>query len=129
MLRFVLVRLVHGLVVVFLVTTLVFVILHLAPRDPVTLLIGEARMTPSRSSTSAASGGSTSRLHIQYLRWLRTGRCADTRDETPPGSAGCLLRIACALLSSRRGSLLHEWVIGSYLGVGSAWSRAISSER
>jgi len=36
MLRFVLVRLVHGLVVVFLVTTLVFVILHLAPRDPVT---------------------------------------------------------------------------------------------
>ena|SRR5215471_5907547 len=69
MLRFVLVRLVHGLVVVFLVTTLVFVILHLAPRDPVTLLIGEARMTPSRSSTSAASGGSTSRLHIQCLRW------------------------------------------------------------
>ncbi len=69
MLRFVLVRLVQGLVVVFLVTTLVFVILHLAPGDPVTLLIGEARMTPEQVEHIRRFWGLDQSLHIQYLRW------------------------------------------------------------
>src|SRR5262245_8608287 len=86
-------------------------------------------MTPSRSSTSAASRGSTSRLHIQYLRWAahRAVRRHSRRDTARFG--WLFVEGRMRLLSSRRGSLLHEWVIGSYLGVGSAWSRAISSER
>jgi peptide/nickel transport system permease protein len=68
-LRFVLVRVIHGLVVVFLVTTLVFVILHLAPGDPVTLLIGEARMTPEQVERIRHFWGLDQPLHIQYVHW------------------------------------------------------------
>jgi peptide/nickel transport system permease protein len=69
MLRFVLVRLLQGVVVIFLVTTLVFVILHVAPGDPVTLLIGEARMTPAQVEQIRRFWGLDQPLHIQYLYW------------------------------------------------------------
>lgn len=70
MLRFVLVRLAQGVLVVFLVTTLVFFILHLAPGDPVTLLIGEARMTPEQVAQIRHFWGLDQPLGLQYLHWL-----------------------------------------------------------
>jgi len=69
MLRFVLVRLAQGLVVIFIVTTLVFVILHLAPGDPVTLLIGEAPMTPEQVAQIRHFWGLDQPLFAQYARW------------------------------------------------------------
>jgi peptide/nickel transport system permease protein len=63
------VRLTQGIVVIFLVTTLVFVILHLAPGDPVTLLIGEARMTPEQIAQIRHFWGLDEPLLVQYLRW------------------------------------------------------------
>jgi ABC-type dipeptide/oligopeptide/nickel transport system permease component len=70
MLRFVLVRLLQGVVVIFLVTTLVFFILHLAPGDPVTLLIGEAQMTPEQVAQIRHFWGLDEPLALQYVRWL-----------------------------------------------------------
>jgi peptide/nickel transport system permease protein len=70
MLRFVVLRLVQGVVVIFLVTTLVFFILHLAPGDPVTLLIGEARMTPEQVAQIRHFWGLDEPLALQYVHWL-----------------------------------------------------------
>ena len=70
MLRFVLVRLIQGVVVILLVTTLVFFILHLAPGDPVTLLIGEAPMTPDQVAEIHHFWGLDQPLGLQYVHWL-----------------------------------------------------------
>jgi peptide/nickel transport system permease protein len=70
MLRFVVLRLVQGVVVIFLVTTLVFFILHLAPGDPVTLLIGEAQMTPEQLAQIRHFWGLDEPLALQYVHWL-----------------------------------------------------------
>lgn len=70
MLRFVLVRLIQGVVVILLVTTLVFFILHLAPGDPVTLLIGEAPMTPDQVAEIRHFWGLDQPLGLQYVHWL-----------------------------------------------------------
>jgi peptide/nickel transport system permease protein len=69
MLHYIALRLVQGLIVVFLVTTLVFVILHLAPGDPVTLLIGEARMTPEQVEQIRHFWGLDQPLPVQYAHW------------------------------------------------------------
>jgi peptide/nickel transport system permease protein len=68
-LGYIAVRLTQGLVVILLVTTLVFVILHLAPGDPVTLLIGEARMTPAQVEQIRHFWGLDEPLLVQYVRW------------------------------------------------------------
>jgi peptide/nickel transport system permease protein len=70
MVRFILTRWVPGVVVIFLVTTLVFFILHLAPGDPVTLLIGEAKMTPEQVAEIRHFWGLDQPLGLQYLHWL-----------------------------------------------------------
>src|ERR671932_1182876 len=70
MLRFVLVRLIQGVVVILLVTTLLFFILHLAPGDPVTLLIGEAPMTPDQVAEIRHFWGLDQPLGLQYVHWL-----------------------------------------------------------
>jgi peptide/nickel transport system permease protein len=69
MLRYSVLRVLQGLVVVFLVTTLVFLLLHLAPGDPVTLLVGEAQMTPEQMEQIRRFWGLDQPVHLQYLRW------------------------------------------------------------
>jgi ABC-type dipeptide/oligopeptide/nickel transport system permease component len=96
MLRYVVVRLVQGLVVIFLVTTLVFVILHLAPGDPVTLLIGEGRMTPEQVEQIRHFWGLDQPLHVQYLRWASNMLRGDFGESIGFGgrSVGSLLKDA-----------------------------------
>jgi peptide/nickel transport system permease protein len=69
MLRYVVARVFQGLVVVFIVTTLVFLLLHFAPGDPVTLLVAEAQMTAEQMEQIRRFWGLDQPLHVQYLRW------------------------------------------------------------
>ncbi len=70
MLRYLVVRLMHGAAVIWLVTILVFLILHLSPGDPVQLLVGEAQMTREQMEAIRRYWGLDQPLHIQYLRWV-----------------------------------------------------------
>jgi peptide/nickel transport system permease protein len=69
-LGYVLTRLLHGLVVVLLVATLVFLLLHLAPGDPVALLVGEAPMTRDQLQQVRRFWGLDQPLPVQYATWI-----------------------------------------------------------
>lgn len=68
MLRFVVRRSLHALVVVLLVTTTSFVLVHLAPGDP--FAIDDPRMTPSMQAMWRAEFGLDRPLHEQYVRYV-----------------------------------------------------------
>jgi peptide/nickel transport system permease protein len=70
MLRYIMVRLTQAVAVLFLVSIMVFTILHLAPGDPVTILIGEAQMTPEQLKEIRRFWGLDQPLYLQYLSWL-----------------------------------------------------------
>jgi peptide/nickel transport system permease protein len=70
MLRYMVVRLIQGVVVLLLVSVAVFTILHLAPGDPVDLLIGEAEMTAEQREAIRRFWGLDKPLYIQYFSWL-----------------------------------------------------------
>ncbi len=96
MLGYVLVRLLQGLVVIVLVTTLVFLILHLAPGDPVTLLVGRAPMTPEQLEQIRRFWGLDRPLPAQYLTWVSNVVRGDFGESIGSGgrSVGVLLREA-----------------------------------
>ncbi len=68
--RYIFVRLVHSLVIVLVVTLMTFSILHLAPGDPVLLMVGEAQMTQEQLELIRRHWGLDRPLHVQYLTWL-----------------------------------------------------------
>ena len=68
--RYILVRLAQAVLVMFLVSILVFTILHLAPGDPVTLLVGEAQMTNEQLAQIRRHWGLDRPLYVQYFSWL-----------------------------------------------------------
>jgi peptide/nickel transport system permease protein len=70
MTRYIAVRLLQGLVVVELVTTLVFGVLHVARGDPVLLLVGEAPMTAEQLEQVRHFWGLDRPLLLQYLTWF-----------------------------------------------------------
>jgi peptide/nickel transport system permease protein len=70
MLRYIVLRALQGVFVLFLVSVAVFIILHLAPGDPVSILVGEALMTPEQLQEIRRFWGLDRPLHLQYLSWL-----------------------------------------------------------
>jgi ABC-type dipeptide/oligopeptide/nickel transport system permease component len=70
MTRYIAGRLLQGLVVVELVTTLVFGVLHLARGDPVLLLVGEVPMTTEQLEQVRHFWGLDRPLLVQYLTWF-----------------------------------------------------------
>ena len=70
MIRYLAMRAIHGVIVIFLVTTLVFAILHLAPGDPVTVLVGEAKMTNAQLAQIRHFWGLDQPAYLQYFHWL-----------------------------------------------------------
>jgi ABC-type dipeptide/oligopeptide/nickel transport system permease component len=70
MARYIVVRLTHGFLIVLLVTVVTFSILHLAPGDPVLLMVGEAQMTAEQLEVIRRHWGLDQPVHIQYLTWL-----------------------------------------------------------
>ncbi len=70
MLRYMVVRLSQGMVVLFLVSVTVFAILQLAPGDPVDLIVGEAQMTAEQREEIRRFWGLDRPPYIQYFSWL-----------------------------------------------------------
>ncbi len=88
MLRYVVQRLVQGVVVIFLVTLVTFIILQLAPGSPVDILIGEAQVSQEQIDAITRKWGLDQPAHVQYLTWLGnvfTGDLGDSviRSGTP----------------------------------------------
>jgi len=70
MLRYVVQRLLQGLVVIWLVTLTSFIILQLAPGSPVDILIGEAQVSQDQIDAITRKWGLDQPWHVQYLTWL-----------------------------------------------------------
>ncbi len=71
MARYVILRLLQGLVVIWIVTLMVFTILHLTPGDPVDLIIGEARTSPEQREAIRHLWGLDRPIYTQYFVWLK----------------------------------------------------------
>ncbi len=72
MLRYVVRRLLQGLVVIFLISLATFSILHLTPGDPILVLIGETgstQLTTEQIAQIRHHWGLDRPLYVQYLTW------------------------------------------------------------
>lgn len=71
MARYVILRVLQGIVVIWIVTLMVFTILHLTPGDPVDLIVGEANVTHEQREAIRHFWGLDKPIHVQYFLWLR----------------------------------------------------------
>jgi peptide/nickel transport system permease protein len=70
MLTYIIRRLLQGIVVIFLVTVFTFGLMHLAPGDPIDVMVGEARVTDEQIERIRAQWGLDRPVHEQYVVWL-----------------------------------------------------------
>lgn len=70
MLSYLIQRLLQGLLVVFLVSLLTFIVMQLAPGDPVRLLVGQAYVTPDQLEAIRAKWGLDDPWYVQYWTWV-----------------------------------------------------------
>jgi ABC-type dipeptide/oligopeptide/nickel transport system permease component len=68
--RYIAARLAQGLLVIFLVSIGTFAMMHLIPGDPVSLMIGEGRVSQEQIDLIRAKWGLDRPLHEQYLAWI-----------------------------------------------------------
>ncbi|OFX33491.1 MAG: hypothetical protein A2Z07_11805 [Armatimonadetes bacterium RBG_16_67_12] len=68
--RYIAVRLAQGFVVILMVSVATFAMMHFIPGDPVSLLIGEARISQEQIDLIRAKWGLDRPVHEQYLRWV-----------------------------------------------------------
>ncbi len=71
MARYIIVRILQGIVVVWIVTLMVFTILHLTPGDPVDLIVGEANVTHEQREAIRHFWGLDRPIYVQYFTWLK----------------------------------------------------------
>jgi peptide/nickel transport system permease protein len=70
MIRFALRRLAVSLLLLYLVLTVVFFLVHLAPGSPDTFLIGDQRLPPEQQENLRRAYGLDRPLPVQYARWM-----------------------------------------------------------
>jgi peptide/nickel transport system permease protein len=70
MLTYLLQRLIQGVIVIFLVSLLTFIVMQLAPGDPVRLLVGEAYVTPDQLDAIRDKWGLNDPWYVQYWTWV-----------------------------------------------------------
>lgn len=70
MLSYLIQRLAQGLIVIFLVSLLTFIVMQLAPGDPVRLLVGQAYVTPDQLEAIRAKWGLDEPWYVQYWTWV-----------------------------------------------------------
>jgi ABC-type dipeptide/oligopeptide/nickel transport system permease component len=68
--RYLVTRLAQGLVVIFLVSIGTFGMMHLIPGDPVSLMLGEGRVTQEQIDLIRAKWGLDRPVYEQYLTWI-----------------------------------------------------------
>lgn len=71
MIRYILRRLIELIPVLFLVSFLVFFIIHLIPGDPVEVMLGEERHDQATYELLRRQMGLDEPIHVQYWSWLR----------------------------------------------------------
>lgn len=70
MLTYLIQRLLQGVIVIFLVSLLTFIVMQLAPGDPVRLLVGQAYVTPEQLDAIRAKWGLDDPWYVQYWTWI-----------------------------------------------------------
>lgn len=55
----------------FFITVIIFSLLHIAPGDPIDVMIGSAEITPEVEQELVRFYGLDKPLHLQYIEWLR----------------------------------------------------------
>ncbi|MEX2426431.1 MAG: ABC transporter permease [Thermomicrobiaceae bacterium] len=70
MLTFILRRVLQGIVVIIIVSFLTFGLMHLAPGDPIDIMVGEARVTDEQIARIQAQWGLDKPFHEQYITWV-----------------------------------------------------------
>ncbi len=70
MLTYLIQRLLQGILVIFLVSLLTFIVMQLAPGDPIRLLVGEAYVTPEQLDLIRAKWGLDDPWYVQYWTWI-----------------------------------------------------------
>jgi len=70
MLRYVVQRLLQGIVVIFLVSIATFFMLQLAPGSPVDVMVGEARVSEEQIQQIEKKWGLDKPVYVQYVTWL-----------------------------------------------------------
>jgi peptide/nickel transport system permease protein len=70
MLRYIVQRVLQGIVVIFLVSIATFFIMQLAPGSPVDIMIGEARVSDEQRAVIEEKWGLDDPWYIQYFTWL-----------------------------------------------------------
>lgn len=75
--RYLLKRLIMGILTILIVFTLNFVIIHLAPGDPIKTLMGRERDDPEMRMALEEKFGLNKPLHEQYFRYLQTALSGD----------------------------------------------------
>lgn len=70
MLTYIIRRLLQGIVVILLVTVFTFGLMHLAPGDPIDVMVGEARVTDEQIERIRAQWGLDRPVHEQYVVWF-----------------------------------------------------------
>lgn len=68
--RYVATRLAQGVVVIFLVSVGTFGMMHIIPGDPVSLMLGEGRVTQEQIDLIRRKWGLDRPIHEQYLTWM-----------------------------------------------------------
>lgn len=70
MLTYLIQRLIQGVIVIFLVSLLTFIVMQLAPGDPVRLLVGQAYVTPEQLDAIRDKWGLNDPWYVQYWTWI-----------------------------------------------------------
>ena len=67
---FIIRRLLIAIPVILLITIIMYVIVNLAPGDPVDMLIGDQGLAPAEIEKMRVSLGLNEPIHIRYFKWL-----------------------------------------------------------
>lgn len=70
MLSYIIQRLLQGVVVIIIVSFLTFGLMHIAPGDPIDVMVGEARVTDEQIERIRADWGLDKPFHEQYITWV-----------------------------------------------------------
>jgi peptide/nickel transport system permease protein len=70
MLTYLIQRLLQGIIVIFLVSLLTFLVMQAAPGDPVRLLVGQSYVTPEQLDAIREKWGLNDPWYVQYWTWI-----------------------------------------------------------
>jgi peptide/nickel transport system permease protein len=118
-------------VVMFLVVTATFFLIHLAPGDPFTPNIDISNISPARIAQMRRNFGLDEPIPVQYLAYLKnvaTGDLGLSFSEHRPVSQVILDRLPNTLVLAGL-ALILDFLIGMSVGVWQAWKRDTMSDR